>query len=42
MIKLRKAVETDVIQIRELLKKWLIETKLNFGVQTIAKQGKIY
>ena len=37
MIKLRKAVETDVIQIRELLKKWLIETKLNFGVTNNSK-----
>ena len=31
MVKLRKACEDDVYQIRELLKNWLVETKLDFG-----------
>ena len=31
MIKLRKACEDDAYQIRELLKNWLVETKLDFG-----------
>ena len=31
MVKLRKACEDDAYQIRELLKNWLVETKLDFG-----------
>jgi|TARA_R100001086_G_scaffold245807_1_gene177207 predicted N-acetyltransferase YhbS len=31
MVKLRKACEDDTYQIRELLKNWLVETKLDFG-----------
>ena len=31
MIRLRKACEDDAYQIRELLKNWLVETKLDFG-----------
>ncbi len=31
MVKLRKACEADTYQIRELLKYWLVETKLDFG-----------
>ena len=42
MVKLRKACEDDAYQIRELLKNWLVETKLDFGKQTIVKHVKIY
>ena len=31
MVKLRKACEDDTYQNRELLKNWLVETKLDFG-----------
>ena len=40
MIKLRIAKDTDTHQIRELLKKWLIETKLNFGQTNNSKASE--
>ena len=40
MIKLRIAKDTDTHEIRELLKKWLIETKLNFGQTNNSKASE--
>ena len=40
MIRLRIAKDIDTHQIRELLKKWLIETKINFGQTNDSKASE--